>query len=309
MGVRYSTTQVRFTAGGSRIAGELHLPESGQPYACVVFAHGFSGTMDWILPDFARVFATAGLAVLTFDYRHFGLSEGDPRQLVDTRRQLEDIRAAVDFVRGHEAVDAEQIALWGTSLGGGHVLRIAADDPRVAAVVANVPGIDMYAGLRGRAKSPTFRPEPARTAIATAHLVIAALLDEIRGRLGRPPHYVPVFGRFGSAIFADPALTERFRDLEAHSRTWRNSVTPRFLFHAPRYRSGTFERIRCPVLVTLARDDAQISSAFVKRNIGQSRNTEIKEYPVGHFDVYHGAVRDRVAHDHCDFLIRHLSHP
>ncbi|MDA2891205.1 hypothetical protein PDG61_09795 [Mycolicibacterium sp. BiH015] len=63
------------------------------------------------------------------------------------------------------------------------------------------------------------------------------------------------------------------------------------------------------MLVTVARNDAQISSAFVKHNAGKSSNVAIKKHPVEHYDVYHGPVRDRVAHDHCDFLIRHLSRP
>src|SRR5512134_1099992 len=33
-------------------------------------------------------------------------------------------------------VDSDQVALWGTSLGGGHVVTVAADDPSIAAVVA-----------------------------------------------------------------------------------------------------------------------------------------------------------------------------
>jgi hypothetical protein len=42
-------------------------------------------------------FAAARLAVLLFDYRHFGESGGQPRQLIDIRQQLEDYRAAIRF--------------------------------------------------------------------------------------------------------------------------------------------------------------------------------------------------------------------
>ena len=43
-------------------------------------AHGFSGTMDWIVPDFAARFADGGLAALIFDYRYLGDSGGEPRE-------------------------------------------------------------------------------------------------------------------------------------------------------------------------------------------------------------------------------------
>lgn len=306
MGVGFTTRQVSFSSGGSRIAAELYLPAGPGPYPAVVFAHGFSGTMDWILPDFASVFAAGGLAVLLFDYRHFGSSEGQPRQLVDTGRQLEDIRAALAYARAHEAIDARRIGLWGTSLGGSHVINVASADPRIAAVVATVPALDMYVGLRGRHRPATFRPGPARTVIATLRLVGAAALDAIRGRCGLRPYYLPVYGPLGHAVFSDPALAERFRHVESNSPTWRNEVTPRFLFHAPRYRDGTVERIRCPVLVTLARDDAEVSSPYVRRKLGHAADVEIMEYPVAHFDVYHGPVRDEIARDQRDFLVRHL---
>lgn len=307
MPCRYVTRPVSFTSDGSRIAGRLYSPIGVvMPCPCVVFAHGFSGTMDWILPDFADVFARSGLAVLMFDYRHFGMSEGQPRQLVDCHRQLDDIRAALTYARACPDIDEDRVGLWGTSLGGSHVVTVAADDGRVAAVVANVPALDMYAGLRGRFRSATLRPGPVRTVLATSRLMLSAAVDAARGRFGFAPHYLAVYGPLGRAAFSDPALENNFRELESKSPTWRNQVTPRFLFHAPRYRDGTLERIQCPVLITLARDDAAISTPFVKRKGSGAANVTLKEYPVGHFDMYHGAVRDQVARDQRDFLLRSL---
>ena len=92
----------------------------------MVMANGFSGTMDWILPSYAERFAVAGFAVLIFDYRFVGESEGQPRQLIDVKQQREDIRAATHFARRTEGIDPARIALWDTSLGGGHVLHGAA---------------------------------------------------------------------------------------------------------------------------------------------------------------------------------------
>jgi fermentation-respiration switch protein FrsA (DUF1100 family) len=44
-------------------------------------AHGAAGTRDLGLHAYAQRFAAAGLAVLLFDYQHFGESGGQPRQL------------------------------------------------------------------------------------------------------------------------------------------------------------------------------------------------------------------------------------
>ncbi|WP_231980993.1 MULTISPECIES: alpha/beta fold hydrolase [unclassified Mycobacterium] len=96
--------------------------------------HGGSATKRLGLPAYAEKFTAAGLAVLAFDYRHFGASGGEPRQVIDVDEQRDDYRAAVRYARGRDDIDPRRVALWGTSLSGGHVLAVAADDPDVAAV-------------------------------------------------------------------------------------------------------------------------------------------------------------------------------
>ncbi|WP_308205405.1 serine aminopeptidase domain-containing protein [Mycolicibacterium insubricum] len=56
-------------------------------------AHGFAGTKDSGLAGFAERLQAAGLAVLAFDYRGFGTSEGRLRQQISIARQLDDYRA------------------------------------------------------------------------------------------------------------------------------------------------------------------------------------------------------------------------
>lgn len=65
------------------------------PHPCVVLAHGIGGIRSAALPDFAIRFAAVGIAALTFDYRHLGTSAGEPRGLIDIRRQRADDRAAI----------------------------------------------------------------------------------------------------------------------------------------------------------------------------------------------------------------------
>jgi alpha-beta hydrolase superfamily lysophospholipase len=59
-------------------------PQAGtdQRLPVVILAHGFSGTMDRLVPHAER-FAADGIAALVFDYRGFGESGGEPRQVVD----------------------------------------------------------------------------------------------------------------------------------------------------------------------------------------------------------------------------------
>lgn len=139
-----------FFSNGYRLDADLHLPDddgAGAPYPIVVAASGYQG-LKVIHPErFARALTPRGYAVLAFDYRGFGLSEGERGRLVAQEWVL-DVRAAVDRVACHPQLDAQRIALVGWGLGGGVVVTEAADDPRVS-VVACCNGIaDGYRSTR-----------------------------------------------------------------------------------------------------------------------------------------------------------------
>lgn len=97
------------------------------------------------LQCYSHIFAAQGYICLTFDYRHFGLSEGQPRQLLDTERQNADWHSALRYVRKLDSVDPERVGIFGSSFGGGHVIRVAAEDDKVAATIAQCP---FTSGLR-----------------------------------------------------------------------------------------------------------------------------------------------------------------
>src|SRR6202012_3918025 len=96
---------------------------------------------------YAERFSAAGYACLVFDYRNFGDSEGQPRQVLDIDLQLADWAAAVAYARTLDGVDHDRIALWGTSFAGGHVITTAARLPGIAAVVSQCPFTDSVASL------------------------------------------------------------------------------------------------------------------------------------------------------------------
>jgi hypothetical protein len=297
---------IHFQVDGTDVRGVLYLPRSTAKLACVVLAHGFSGTMDWILPSFAERFASAGLAALTFDYRHFGASGGEPRQLVDVVEQRADLRAAVDFARRQPEIDAERIALWGTSLGGSHVALAAAEDARITALVLNMPALDPLVGGNVPAKRKRLDVSWAAIACTTLQLLAAAVHDALRAALGRSPRYLAVYGEPGTAFFTDPELADNFARVTASSPTWENRVAARFLLGLPRYRKGTMERIAAPILVCLAEHDLEVSTSYVKRTVAKAKRAEVRVYSAGHFEMYHGDALEKVVADQTAFLYAHL---
>lgn len=161
----------------------LYRPDSpDRDTACIVMAHGFSGTRDDGLPAYADEFCAAGHTVALFDYRGFGASTGEPRQVIDIAAQHADYRAVVQWARTLDGVDPTRIALWGSSFSGGHVLAVAAEDTSIAAVVSQAPFTDAL---------PTLAEVPVRN---SARLTVAALRDQLRAWRGRPPLLVPAVG-------------------------------------------------------------------------------------------------------------------
>ena len=106
---------VTYTVDGTPIRAWFYPPrDSSAPAPCVVMGHGFGGTKAAGLDNYAVRYQAVGLSVLAFDYRHFGDSGGEPRQLIWIPYQLEDWAAAVQYARSRKDVDPEKIALWGS---------------------------------------------------------------------------------------------------------------------------------------------------------------------------------------------------
>jgi uncharacterized protein len=185
-------SDVWIPARGARCAAWFYEPEGVSAPPLVVMAHGLGGTRHLRLDAYARRFAQAGMAALLFDYRGFGDSEGEPRQIVNVAAQLEDWRSALAFARTSLPIDCDRVALWGTSFGGGHVLTIAAEDDTLAGVVAQCPFTDGPTSVLRRALA---------SPLSAAALMVLGLVDAIGSRLGRAPLLVPMAGTWWMPAF------------------------------------------------------------------------------------------------------------
>jgi uncharacterized protein len=129
------------------IRADLYTPDEGDgPWPVVVMGGGWCYVKELIMPEYAKYFEAVGCAVLIFDYRHLGASDGEPRQHLDPWKQISDYRSAIDAItyleEFHQYVDPERIGIWGISYAGGHVLAVGALDWRVKAIVSQIPVIE-----------------------------------------------------------------------------------------------------------------------------------------------------------------------
>ena len=287
---------VTFSSGNTWCAAWLYRPGTAASSPMVVMAHGFSGTRDLRLDAYAERFCAAGLGVLVFDYRGFGASSGEPRQVIDIAAQHDDYRAAIAFARGLDWADPARIALFGTSFSGGHVLEVAAADGEIAAVVAQCPFTDGPASLRALGPAAALR------------LTIAGLRDQLRALRGRTPYYMAAIGPPGShAVMDTPDSEPGMRALMPAETLWRNEVAGRIALRVGTYRPGrAAKRLTCPVLFCVCDGDSLAHAAATVRHAERAPRTRVKRYPIGHFEIYVGDWFERAVADQTEFLVEHL---
>jgi len=128
--------QIGFRSGDQQVFGVLHVPES-TPAPGSIMCHGFTGhkaETHRLFVDAARDFTRNGLAVLRFDFRGSGDSEGEFHEMT-VSREIEDARAALDFLASRPEVDPARLGVLGLSLGGCVAACLAGTDERVRALV------------------------------------------------------------------------------------------------------------------------------------------------------------------------------
>lgn len=120
---------------GTRLSGWF-VPARSTPAPGIVLCHGWRRSRAELLPH-ADFLHRAGFAVLMFDQRHRGESDG--AAITMGLRERDDALGALDELCCHPEVDAARVALFGMSMGAVVSILVAADDPRVRAVVAECP--------------------------------------------------------------------------------------------------------------------------------------------------------------------------
>ena len=131
--------KVTFDSDGLALAGTVRRPagmKAGDKRPAIVIMLGFGGHQDGPQQRWSsRQYAEWGYMTLCFDFRGCGDSEGE-RGHVTPAIETADARAAMAYLAGRDDVDADRIALSGTSYGAIVAISAAAEDPRAKAVIA-----------------------------------------------------------------------------------------------------------------------------------------------------------------------------
>jgi uncharacterized protein len=134
----FEKQSVSFKVANQTLRGDLYLPKgakAGANLPAVVVGGSLTSVKEQMSGSYAKELASRGIAALAFDYRHYGQSEGMPRQLESVEAKKADIKGAVSFLQTHAAINPNGISLLGVCTSGGNVIQAAAEDGRVKAVV------------------------------------------------------------------------------------------------------------------------------------------------------------------------------
>ncbi|MCE9600279.1 MAG: alpha/beta hydrolase [Spirochaetia bacterium] len=286
----FHTSQVSFLSNGEHCRADLYLPKAKQA-PIVIMGHGFGGERTFALPGYAEYFAARGIAVLLFDYRNFGSSDGTLRNWISPRRQRQDWRAAIQFAKTLDQIDPNKISLWGTSLSGGHVLSVAAGRSDVRAVSLLVPFSD---GL----SVPVYFPF-----LFVLKAVARGILDLIFSLFGKA-YLVPIYAKsenFG--LLSTPECWEGYGSIVDRSSSWKNLTPARIAitltFYRPISRAG---KLRCPVFIVAGENDTLVPFPTVQKLARKIPGSMMMVLPTGHFETYKGAWMEKTAASQFQFL-------
>ena len=299
------TEEVTFTSQGTTLrAGHFQPADSpltgaaGTP--CVVMAHGLGGTRAAGLEPFAEAFAAAGLHVLCFDYRGFGSSDGQPRQVVSDKMQLEDWAAAIAFARTLDGVDPARIATWGSSFSGAHAVTAAVRDGRIAAVSSQGAMMDGLAALQNVIRKQGL--------LHGLKLTQKGLSDALRGALGLPRAMLPVVADPGEpGVLTTPDSKPGYTRITPPA--WRNEISTSWAVTLATYRPNLLTpRLPCPALFCIATDDAVVPPAAMEDGARRAPDkVRVKRYAAGHFEIYVPPMFETVVADQTAFFMETLA--
>ncbi|MFI5798679.1 alpha/beta hydrolase [Streptomyces sp. NPDC051677] len=274
------------TEDGTELCGFLHVPDGAQIDALadsrrpgIVMAHGFSGVKEQI-DHYAAYFAEGGFDVLVYDHRGFGTSSGTPRLEVDPAVQLADWRDAISRFLALRPLAPTGVGVWGSSFAGGLAMVLAATDPRVRCVVAQMPNVS------GARNSVGLFDD-----VRLAELRRRFDADRTARLAGKEPELIQVFTTSDDELCAlPPRVSPRY--IESGYEwypTWKNEVTLRSVEHMITFEpAGWVPHIGPkPLLMIVAAEDRCTFPEIQFDAFNTAREPKrLVVHQGGHFDTY-----------------------
>lgn len=278
---QYIKKDIEFDADGDTIRGWLYTPDNeSEKHPTIIMAHGFAAVKEMYLNNYAELFSRHGFAVVVFDHRNFGESDGEPRQEIEPWQQVEGYRHAITFASTLEEVDANRIGVWGSSFSGGHVLVLGATDKRVKCVVSQVPTIS---GIENALRKGS--PENQEKLIEQ---FAEDRIKRLKGEEGRTIPVIPDIDKKGGVFDTQDAI-KWYGEGKEIAPNWKNEVTLRSVEHVRTFEPGNYIKHISPrpLLMIIANNDYITPTDLALKSYEKALEPKKKVLlNGGHFDAY-----------------------
>ena len=306
--MNFSFRNIEFESQGTTLRGRLYLPKArpGEKHPVVLMAHGFTSTINHMTADkYAERFKEGGFAVLLFDHRNFGSSDGEPRQEINFWVQARGYVDAIDFVCAQPELDPAKIAVWGASMSSREAFLVGSVDERISAIISMIPAFgDEWPFEEDDGSSYAFARETllAEDILSLPHTRTEQMPVVSPDQIGSPSKlkeltayrwFIEYGGRFGT----------RWKNVVSFS----NTEMPEN-FHLGRCAS----HLKAPILMIVAKNDEMegASPEITKKVFRLVREPkEWVDISGGHFGLlyYPGPLFEKSSRAQVNFLQRHLN--
>lgn len=297
---------IEFISQGATLRGRLYLPEiKSKKSPVVIMANGFTTTINGMTADkYAEKFREAGFAVLLYDHRNFGISDGEPRQEINFWVQSRGYIDGIDFVFTQPEIDITKIAIWGASLSAREAFLVGSVDERVKAIINQIPAYgdnspakDTYGKLYAFARK-TLLTEQIKD---LPHSVTEQMPIVSSDQLGTP-----------SALSEITAYRWFIEYGGRYGTNWQNIVSFSVTEAPEQFHIGQCApHLKAPILMVVAtNDEMEGASNVVTREIYKmiKQPKEFIEIDGGHFGLLHypSSIFDKSSKTEIDFLNKYL---
>jgi carboxymethylenebutenolidase len=152
------TETVSYPSGSETVSGYLALPDGGGKHPAIIVIHEWWGLNDWVKEQ-TQKYAGEGYVALAVDlYRAKVATTPDEahvlmRGLPDDRG-MRDLEAAYAYLASRQDVNASKIGSVGWCMGGGWSIKLAVDQPKLAACVVNYGSLPADPATIAKIKAP-----------------------------------------------------------------------------------------------------------------------------------------------------------
>ncbi|KAH7036033.1 Alpha/Beta hydrolase protein [Microdochium trichocladiopsis] len=283
------------TYDGLKLRGTLF--PAGEKKPCVIMTAGFGGERAHFNPDIAAYFQKAGFTVLSYDNRNLGDSEGLPRNEVDPELQTRDYFDAFNYAATLPEVDPKKIVYWGSSFSGGVVLKAAALNKNIAAVIAQVPFIS------GEWVSRTVKQPPAGLVLERGHAIATGQPTMIPSL---PDTTEEITNGTSKAVLADQSTIAFMEEISRRGYTWDRRVTVQSMANTCLFEPLAYvHRIApTPLFMVVADNDTVTGTHLQLEAFERARQPKKLQLFAGedHFSMYYGEALERNVTTQIEFL-------